>query len=55
MIVAQDGNSTFDNELLNSKHSFEYYNNFMWPDTYAKVVSVDAINTMMINHKSKML
>lgn len=41
MIVPAYCNSTINNEYLNAKNSYEYYNEFMWNERYAECISID--------------
>ncbi|MGL5647958.1 MAG: cysteine hydrolase family protein [Clostridium sp.] len=43
MIVPIDANSTVDNEFLSREKSHKYYNEYIWPNRYAKCVSMDEI------------
>lgn len=40
MIVPERTNSTFDNPYLNQKTAWHYYNEYVWPNRYARCVSM---------------
>lgn len=42
MIVPAFANSTFDNNFFSGETAYHYYNELMWPERYAKCVSVEA-------------
>lgn len=47
-------NSTFDNPYMNAKATYEYYNEMIWPDRFAKCISVDdAISLLKTNYIKK--
>ena len=41
VIVPLEANSTFNNEYMDAKTTYEYYNEMMWPDRFAKCVSME--------------
>lgn len=41
MIVPMQANTTADNAYLSAIESWKYYNEFMWPDRYARCISVE--------------
>lgn len=40
-IVPAYANTTFNNKFILAEQSYEYYNEFMWNDRYAKCMSLD--------------
>ncbi len=53
IIVPIEANSTEDNTFMPAIKSWQYYNKFMWPNRYARCISVDeAIN--IIKEKNKL-
>lgn len=42
VILPNDSNSTFDNDYMNKKVTYKYYNEMMWPGRFAECVSVEA-------------
>ncbi len=51
MIVPQYCNSTRSNEYMDAKTSYDYYNKNIWPDRYAKCLSVSETIEGIQNHK----
>lgn len=41
MIVPMQANTTTDNAYLSAIESWKYYNEFLWPDRYARCISVE--------------
>lgn len=41
VIVPKGANSTFDNDYMDKETTYKYFNDMMWPDRYAKCVSVE--------------
>lgn len=41
IIVPAHANTTFNNKFMLAEQSYEYYNEFMWNDRYAKCMSLD--------------
>ncbi len=41
VIIPQGTNSTFDNDYMDGKTTYRYYNEMMWPERFASCVSVD--------------
>ena len=41
VIVPAGANSTFDNDYMNKETTYRYYNELMWPDWFAKCISVE--------------
>lgn len=41
VIIPTGTNSTFDNDYMTSKVTYEYYNDMMWPNRFAACVSVE--------------
>ena len=47
MIVPANTNSTFDNQYMTAKQTYNYYNEFMWNKRYAECISMkDVIERM---------
>ena len=47
MIVPEYTNSTFDNKYFSKEAAYKYYNNFMWPDRYARCITMkDALEML---------
>lgn len=51
MIVPAYANSTFDNEFMTGKQSYQYYNEFMWKDRYAECVYTETVLKRMEGEK----
>lgn len=49
MVVPSYCNSTFDNEYLKKDVTYNYYNNFMWPNRYAKCINIEETLKMLEN------
>ena len=50
MIVPANTNSTVNNQYMNAKQSYQYYNEFMWNNRYAVCVSIEeVIEKMKLN------
>lgn len=47
MIVPEYTNSTFDNEYMSKDVCYHYYNDFMWPERFASIVSMEAAKDML--------
>ena len=41
MFVPAYTNSTYDNPYFDKETAYRYYNEFMWPTRYAKVITVE--------------
>ena len=41
MIVPEYTNATFDNEYFSKEVAYDYYNRFMWPERYAKCITME--------------
>ena len=41
VIVPLGANSTFDNAYMDKETTYKYYNEMMWPDRFAKCITVD--------------
>ena len=41
VIIPRGTNSTFDNDYMDGKTTYRYYNEMMWPERFASCVSVD--------------
>ncbi len=41
MIVPEYANSTFDNEYMKKDICYHYYNDFIWPERYARCVTME--------------
>ena len=41
MIVPAYANSTYDNPYFDKETAYKYYNEFMWPKRYAKIITVE--------------
>lgn len=59
MIVPAYANTTIDNEFMSGEKSYKYYNEFIWPDRYARCISLDEVIKVIsrsikkiINHKT---
>ncbi len=53
IIVPGYANSTFDNDYLSAEKTYEYYNNFIWKNRYARCVSVDEAIELMNNETNE--
>ena len=49
VIVPKGTNSTFDNDYMDGETTYKYYNDMMWPERFAKCISVDDSIKMMEN------
>lgn len=47
VIVPNGANSTFDNDYMDGKTTYRYYNEMMWPGRFAECVSVDDAVAML--------
>ena len=47
IIVPKGANSTFDNEYMSAKATYEYYNGFMWNGRYADCISIEETLELM--------
>ena len=47
VIIPEGTNSTFDNDYMDAKTTYEYYNHMMWPERFAKCVSMDEAIAML--------
>lgn len=47
MIVPEGANSTFDNQYMSAKETYDYYNEFMWKGRYANCVSMEEALELM--------
>lgn len=47
VIVPEGANSTFDNQYMSAKETYDYYNKFMWKDRYASCVSMEEALELM--------
>ncbi len=47
MVVPEETNSTFDNQYMSAKETYEYYNNFMWKGRYANCISMKEVLELM--------
>ncbi|MCM1184100.1 MAG: cysteine hydrolase [Roseburia sp.] len=52
MYIPEYANSTFDNEYMKKDVCYHYYNDFIWPDRYAKCISVSSALDM-IRHNQR--
>lgn len=52
MIVPAYANSTEANPLLDGKTSYQYYNEFIWPNRYASCLSIEATIALMDENKT---
>ena len=47
VIIPKDTNTTFDNEYMDGETTYKYYNDMMWPERFAKCISLnEAINLL---------
>lgn len=46
MYVVEGCNSTEDNEYINREVAVNYYNQFIWKDRYATIISIDELSTI---------
>lgn len=51
VIVPQNCNSCFDNPYMNKETVYKYFNEFIWSDRYAKVLSIEETVKSMIECK----
>lgn len=47
VILPKATNSTFANDYMDAETTYRYYNDRMWPDRFAKCVSLDAAKEML--------
>lgn len=43
IIVPAYANATVNNEFMSGEKSYKYYNGFIWPDRYARCISLDEV------------
>ena len=48
VIVPKDCNSTFDNPYMDAKTTVRYYNEWIWPERFAKCLSVEETLQLML-------
>ena len=51
MIVPEYSNTTFDNQFMSGEKSYQYYNNMIWKNRYAKCLSMEETLLLMENIK----
>lgn len=49
VIIPAGTNSTFDNDYMDGKTTYRYYNEMMWPERFAQCVSVEEAIAMLEN------
>lgn len=47
MLVPENANSTFDNDYMKKDVCYHYYNDYIWPERYAKCISMDQAMEML--------
>lgn len=47
VIVPEGTNSTFDNQYMSAKETYDYYNRFMWKGRYANCISMEKALELM--------
>ena len=47
VIIPEGTNSTFDNDYMDAETTYKYYNCMMWPERFAKCVSMDEAIAML--------
>ena len=47
VIIPEGTNSTFDNDYMNAETTYRYYNEMMWPERFAKCVSMKEAISML--------
>ena len=47
VIVPEGANSTFDNQYMSAKETYDYFNEFMWKGRYANCVSIEEALELM--------
>lgn len=50
VIVPNDCNSTFDNAYMDKKTTYEYYNEMMWPNQFAKCLTMEETIQIMVEY-----
>ena len=46
VIIPEGTNSTFDNDYMDAETTYKYYNDMMWPERFARCVSLDEAVSM---------
>ena len=49
MIVPSYANSTVDNDFFSGEQSYNYYNEFIWNDRYAKCIPINEVFNMLVD------
>lgn len=49
IIIPEDTNTTFDNEIFTAKDMYKFFNYKIWDNRFARVVSMFELETMIIN------
>lgn len=53
VIIPAGANSTFDNDYMDAKTTYKYYNDMIWPNRFARCISVDeAVKLLLAKNKS---
>ena len=50
VIIPQNANSTFDNEYMDGETTYKYYNEMMWPERFARCVSLENAFSIIRNN-----
>lgn len=50
VIVPAGCNSTFDNNYMNAETTYRYYNEMMWPERFAKCVSTEEAERLLMTN-----
>lgn len=53
VIVPEGTNSTFDNQYMSAKETYDYYNRFMWKGRYANCISMEEALELMKGWEGK--
>ncbi len=51
MIVPENTNSTFDNDYISAELTYNYYNNLIWKNRYARCVAFEVALEMLENNR----
>jgi len=51
VIIPAGCNSTFDNNYMNAETTYRYYNEMMWPERFARCVSIEEAEQLLIQLK----
>lgn len=50
IIIPQNANSTIDNQYMSAENTYHYFNDFIWPNRFAKCISLEETIALMNNY-----